>query len=146
MPSIESIPIQIVSSGDGLTGQAEAVLTEVSEMLKRLLDEGMEDSIDLRSLPLSPADLDWLEEQLGRGEVEIVMEAGGRSVLTETAYPGVWLVTHRDRQDHAVAQFIEIAYVPKIVPPDISDVEKGYKRLLLKANNYSDRSVEDGEE
>jgi hydrogenase-1 operon protein HyaF len=146
MPSIESIPIQIVSSGDGLTGQAEAVLTEVSEMLKRLLDEGMEDSIDLRSLPLSPADLDWLEEQLGRGEVEIVMEAGGRSVLTETAYPGVWLVTHRDRQDHAVAQFIEIAYVPKIVPPDISDVEKGYKRLLLKAKNHSDRSVEDGEE
>jgi hydrogenase-1 operon protein HyaF len=146
MPSIESIPIQIVSSGDGLTGQAEAVLTEVSEMLKRLLDEGMEDSIDLRSLPLSPADLDWLEEQLGRGEVEIVMEAGGRSVLTETAYPGVWLVTHRDRQDHAVAQFIEIAYVPKIVPPDISDVEKGYIRLLLKAKNHSDRSVEDGEE
>lgn len=145
MPSIESIPIQIVSGGDGLTGQAEAVLSEVAERLKRLLEAGEEDSIDLRSLPLSPADLDWLEERLGRGEAEITLDAGGRSVLTETAYPGVWLVTHRDLREHVVAQFIEIARVPHILAPARMDIERGYKRLLSNLKHQPGRSEEDEE-
>lgn len=115
-----------------LTGQAQAVLTEIAGMLKRLLDGGVEDSIDLRSLALSDADRVWLETQLGRGEVEIMLEAGGRSVLTETAYPGVWRVIHRDMQDRAIAELIEVAYVPAIIRPDTGDVKKGYEGLLLK--------------
>lgn len=131
MSSIEQISIRIASLDEMLTGQAEAVLTEIAEMLKRLLDEGVEDSIDLRSLPLSPADRDWLDAELGRGEVEVALEAGGRSVLMETAYPGVWKVTHRDTQDRVVAELIEVAFVPVIVRPDKMDVEKGYEGLLL---------------
>jgi hydrogenase-1 operon protein HyaF len=131
MSSIEQISIRIASFDEMLTGQAEAVLTETAEMLKRLLDEGVENSIDLRSLPLTPADRDWLDAELGRGEVEIVLEAGGRSVLSETAFPGVWKITHRDTQDRVVAELIEVAFVPAIIRPDKTDVEKGYKGLLL---------------
>lgn len=132
MSSIEQISIRIASFEEMLTGQAEAVLTEVAEMLKRLLQDGAEDSIDLRSLPLTPADRDWLDEQLGRGEVEIVLEAGGRSVLAETAYPGVWKIMHRDTEDRIVAELIEVAFVPAIIRPDKTDIEKGYEGLLLK--------------
>lgn len=132
MPSIDQIPVSVMPLDGMLTGQAEAVLTEIAGMLKRLLDEGIEDSIDLRSLALSDADRAWLEAQLGRGEVEIMLEAGGRSVLTETAYPGVWQVIHRDMQDRVIAELIEVAYVPALVRPDIGDVKRGYKGLLLK--------------
>jgi hydrogenase-1 operon protein HyaF len=132
MSSIEHISIRIASFEEMLTGQAEAVLTEVAEMLKRLLEEGVEDSIDLRSLPLTPADRDWLDERLGRGEVEIVLEAGGRSVLAETAFPGVWKIMHRDTEDRIVAELIEVAFVPAIIRPDQTDIEKGYEGLLLK--------------
>jgi hydrogenase-1 operon protein HyaF len=145
MSSLDGIPVHVVSAADGLTGQAGAVLAEVAERLKRLLEVGEEDSIDLRSLPLSPADLEWLEQQLGRGEAEITLDAGGRSVLTETGYPGVWLITHRDVRDHAVAQFIEVAYVPKIVPPARADIEKGYESLLFNLKHQSARSNEDEE-
>lgn len=131
MPSIDQIPISIVSPDEMLTGQAEAVLTEIAGMLKHLLDEGIEGSIDLRGLALSGADRIWLEKKLGRGEVEIMLEAGGRSVLTETAYPGVWKVMHRDDRDRVVAELIEVAFVPAIIRPDNGDVKKGYESLLL---------------
>jgi len=130
MSTIDRIPVSIAGPDDMLTGQAEAVLTEVAEMLKRLIEQNIEDSIDLRSLPLSTADRTWLDRQLGRGEVEILLEAGGRSIMTETAYPGVWRITHRDGQDRVVAEFVEVAWVPKIVKPDAGDVKKGYESLL----------------
>lgn len=131
MSTIENISISIAGPDDMLTGQAEAVLTEVAEMLKRLIEQNIEDSIDLRSLPLSAADRKWLDGQLGHGEVDILLEAGGRSVMTETAYPGVWRITHRDSQDRVVAEFVEVALVPNIVKPDAGDVKKGYESLLL---------------
>lgn len=132
MSTLESISIHIASADEMLSGQAEAVLVEIAELLGRLLAQGEENSIDIRGLPLTRADRAWLEAQLGRGEVEIVMEAGGTSRLLETAYPGVWIVTHRDPTGRVVAELIEIAQVPAILKPDLSDVEKGYKSLLLE--------------
>jgi len=129
MRPINEIPIHVLSPDEMLTGQAEAVLSEVADLLGRLLATGEEGSIDLRSLPLSPADRDWLDERLGRGEVEIGIEAGGRSDLYETACAGVWKVVHRDAEERVVAEFIEVAYVPAIVRPATADIEQARKRL-----------------
>ena len=120
-----------------LTGQAEAVLVEVAELLGRLVEQGEESSIDIRGLPLTRADREWLDAQLGRGEVEIVMEAGGTSTLLETAFPGVWKVTHHDPVGRVVAELIEVANVPAILRPDQSDIEMGYGSLLLKLRSQS---------
>lgn len=132
MSSLEHISIRVASFDEMLTGQAEAVLAEAAEMLGRLMAEGVEDSIDLRGLPLTAADRDWLDAQLGRGEAEVVLEAGGRSVLKETAYPGLWRVVHQDLSGRVVAELLEVAFVPLIIRPDKIDVEKGYESLLLK--------------
>ena len=137
MRSINEIPIHVLSPDEMLTGQAEAVLTEVADMLGRLLETGEEGSIDLRSLPLSPADRDWLDAQLGRGEVEISLEAGGRSILTETAYSGVWKVVHHDPDERVVAELIEVALVPAIVKPAKSDIEKAYNNLQSNLKQVS---------
>jgi hydrogenase-1 operon protein HyaF len=137
MSTIDNISISIAGPDDMLTGQAEAVLTEVAEMLRHLIEQNIEDSIDLRSLPLSTADRKWLDRQLGHGEVEILLEASGCSVLTETAYPAVWKVTHNDVNDRVIAEFIEVAWVPAIIKPDARDVKKGYESLLLKLDGKS---------
>lgn len=129
MRSINEIPVHVLSPDEMLTGQAEAVLSEVADLLGRLLETGEEGSIDLRSLPLSPADRDWLDAKLGSGEVEIVIEAGGRSTLYETAYSGVWKVVHRDTEERVVSEFIEVAYVPAIVQPAAADIENAYEKL-----------------
>jgi hydrogenase-1 operon protein HyaF len=137
MPSIDQIPIHVLSADDFLTGQAEAVLTEVAEMLGRLLETGETGSIDLHGLPLSPADKTWLDEQLGRGEVEIILEAGGRSTLSESAYSGVWKVVHRDVDGRVVAEMIEVAHVPEIVKPADADIERAYENLQLNLKQHS---------
>jgi len=129
MSSINQIPVHVMSPGEMLTGQAEAVLTEIGELLGRLLESGEAGSIDLRSLPLSPADRAWLDERLGLGEVEIVMNAGGESALNETAYAGVWKVVHRDTEGRVLAELIEVAYVPEIVKPATADIESAYHHL-----------------
>lgn len=126
---VKDIPVHVLSPDEMLTGQAEAVLSEVADLLARLLATGEAGSIDLRSLPLSPADRDWLDAQLGRGEVGIVLEAGGRSDLYETAYAGVWKVVHRDTEARVVSEFIEVSPVPAIVKPARIDIEQALERL-----------------
>lgn len=137
MPSIDEIPIHVLSPDEMLTGQAEAVLAEIADLLGRLLTAGEEGSIDLRSLPLSAADRDWLDGKLGRGEVEITLEAGGRSTLTETAYSGVWKVVHRDTGERVVAEFIEVAHVPAIVRPARADLETAREKLQSELKRIS---------
>ena len=137
MQSINQIPVLVLSPAEMLTGQAEAVLTEIAELLDRLLETGEAGSIDLRSLPLSPADRTWLDERLGVGEVEIVMNAGGESVLSETAYAGVWKVVHRDAEDRVIAELIEVAYVPEIVKPAAADIESACTKLQSSLKQIS---------
>lgn len=129
MRSINEIPVHALSADEMLTGQAEAVLVEVANLLARMVATGEEGSIDLRSLPLSPADRDWLDAKLGRGEVDIALEAGGRSELYETAYAGVWKVVHRDTEARVVAEFIEVASMPAIVKPALADIERANQKL-----------------
>lgn len=137
MSSIEQISIMALSADEMLTGQAEAVLTEIAELLGQLLETGKGDSIDLRSLPLSPADRVWLDEQLGRGELEIRLDAGGQSILSETAFSGVWKVVHRDIDERVIAELIEVAYVPDIVRPTIMDIKRAHDDLQLNLKQIS---------
>lgn len=128
--SLDAIPIHVVSPADsGLTGNAPPLLREVLERVRRLLDSGETASIDLSALPLTPADLDWLHEKLGRGEVAITLDAFGESSLDETACPGVWWVTHRNARGAVVAQFLEAAFVPELVKAQPQDVQTGYESL-----------------
>ena len=127
--SLESIPIHPVSSS--LTGNAPPLLRELLEMVRRLIDAGESSAIDLSALPLTPADLDWLRERLGAGEISVTLQANGESTLNETGCPGVWWVTHRNGQGAVTSQFIEVAFVPELVKAHPQDVAIGQERLEL---------------
>lgn len=130
--SLDAIPIHVVdapSAAPGLTGNAPPLLRELLEMLQRLLDSGETAAIDLSALPLTPADLDWLRDKLGAGEIAVTLQASGESTLAETACPGVWWVTHRNEQGAVIAQFIEVAFVPELVKAHPQDVALGREQL-----------------
>lgn len=127
--ALEDIPVSVTAPGEQLTGQGEAVLGEIAALLERLLAGGGNGSIDLRSLPLSPADREWLQQRLGKGEVSISLDAGGASCLTETGVAGVWWVEHRDEQDALRGEFIEVAAVPVLVAAHPEDMAAGLERL-----------------
>ena len=121
--------IPVVAEAGGLTDNARAVLLEIETLLDSLLRTGEGGIVDIRGLPLTPADHRWLLEQLGKGEVVIDMDIGGHSGIRETAFPGVWWVTHRDERDNPVSEFIQVAYVPELISAHPDDVESGLEHL-----------------
>jgi hydrogenase-1 operon protein HyaF len=130
--TLDAIPIHVIhpSSGEpGLSGNAPPLLRELAEQVRRLLETGEPSAIDLSALPLTPADLDWLREKLGGGEISVTLQAGGESTLDETACAGVWWVTHRNEQGGVASQFIEVAFVPELVKAHPADVAIGRERL-----------------
>ncbi len=111
---------------------AAAVLKELERLLERLLRLGQGGSVDLGSLPLGSADRDALQTRLGRGEVEILLEAGGHSRLLETGLPGVWWVQHHDETGAPAAESLDVSWVPPIVPAHPDDVRAGLEGLKRK--------------
>jgi hydrogenase-1 operon protein HyaF len=132
--SLDAIPIHVITptpGEPGLTGNAPPLLRELAEQVKRLLASGEPSAIDLSALPLTPADLDWLHDKLGDGEIAVTLQASGDSTLNETACPGVWWVTHHNEQGAVTSQFIEVAFVPELVKAHPQDVAIGLETLEL---------------
>ncbi|MBU1666691.1 MAG: hydrogenase expression/formation protein [Gammaproteobacteria bacterium] len=137
---LDAIPVVAVPPGlraGELSGNAPALLREIAEMVRRLLSEGETSAIDLQALPLTPADLEWLHEQLGEGEITVTLNADGESSLNETACPGVWWVTHRNPKGAVVSEFLEVAFVPELVKAHQDDVVIGLEHLELLISDLS---------
>ena len=137
--SLDTIPIHVInapSAEPGLTGNAPPLLRELVELVRRLLETGEPSAIDLSALPLSPADLDWLREKLGNGEISVTLQANGESTLNETACPGVWWVTHHNEQGAVTSQFIEVTFVPELVKAHPQDVAIGREYLELLISDH----------
>lgn len=141
---LDAIPIVVVNTAatqpireTGLSGNAPVLLREIAELAHRLLDSGESAAIDLRALPLTPDDLDWLRETLGQGQVVATLEAEGESTLSETVCPGVWWVTHHNEQGAVVSEFIEVTFVPELLKAHPDDVQIGLEHLELLISDLS---------
>jgi hydrogenase-1 operon protein HyaF len=111
------------------TGNVEPLLHEIRHALKRLADGEDGTVIDLKSLPMAPGEERRIEEALGEGEVRAELQALGPTVVQETAYPGVWLVTHRNAENEVVARFIEVTRMPDILMAQPEDIARGIEKL-----------------
>jgi hydrogenase-1 operon protein HyaF len=140
MSGLDNIPVNVEAPampfGSGNTG---AILAELETSLRTLLKSGKEHSIDLRSLPLLPGELDYLRERLGTGEVQVDVNALGHSTVVETAIRGVWWVTHRNAVDNVMAEFLEVSFCPDIIRAQRDDVRESLEVLgaLLAGDNHS---------
>jgi hydrogenase-1 operon protein HyaF len=106
----------------GLGGGVAAILTELADGLERLAANGETALIDLRSLPMSPADREELLAVLGDGEVTATLDAQGVSTLRETAVAGLWWTLHRDQTGAVTAELLEVALAPQILAAHPQDV------------------------
>jgi hydrogenase-1 operon protein HyaF len=114
------------------TGMANAVLTEIAGRLEALADSGVASAIDLKSLPLTEADLADLEELLGQGEVSAELEVVGRTTVRETAYAGVWWIRHFGGGEQVAAEEIAITPVPEILGAHPEDITAAAERIRLQ--------------
>jgi len=108
---------------------ADALFAELAEALARLAATGEETVIDLKSLPVSPADLEALGERLGTGEVRCDIEVAGRSEVRETAYSGIWWVRHYGAGDELAVEEIVVTRVPEILVSHPDDVAFAARRM-----------------
>jgi hydrogenase-1 operon protein HyaF len=125
MTSLDAITVKV----EAATGNVEPLLHEIRHALQRVA-EGREGTvIDLRRLPLAPGEEERIESVLGKGEVRAELDAIGPTVVQETSYAGVWLVTHRNTEHAVVARFIEVTRMPEILQAQLADIESGISRL-----------------
>ena len=83
----------------------------------------------MRALPLAPGEEKRIEEALGEGEVRAELNALGPSVILETSYPGVWLVTHRNTEGEIIGRQIEVTYIPSLLESQPEDIRAGLAGL-----------------
>ena len=125
MSSLDAIAVNI----EATTGNIPPLLHEIRHALNRLARGEAGTSIDLRSLPLAPGEEERIEAVLGEGEVRAELEALGPTLVQETSYPGVWLVTHRNADGAVIARFIEVTRMPDILMSQQEDIERGISKL-----------------
>lgn len=104
------------------TGMAQAVLHELSGHLANLAESGKTSIIDLLSLPMTETDLNELADLLGVGEVEATISSIGSSSIRETAYRGIWWVTHYGDDEKILSELIEVTRVPEILVTHMDDI------------------------
>lgn len=132
MPSVEGCgPCQ------GVTGNDLPILNEIRHALKKLLDTGEGTAIDLRRIPMAPGEEGRLENVLGLGEVTAQLNALGPSEIRETAFPGVWLVTHHNTSGETISKFIEVTWFPSILKAQQEDVKHGLKNLTQRLSELA---------
>ena len=125
MSSLDTIPV----TAEVASGNVKPLLHEVRHALKRLANGEDGTVIDLQSIPLAPGEEERIEELLGKGEVRAELDALGPSVVQETSYPGVWLVTHSNTEQVVVGRFIEVTHMPELLKSQQADIEHAISRL-----------------
>ena len=125
MSSLDKIAV----NAEVTTGNVAPLLHEIRHALKRLANGEEGTTIDLRSLPLAPGEQERIEATLGTGEVRAEVDALGPTLIQETSYPGVWLITHKNTDDAVVARFIEVTYIPELLRSQPADIEAGLAKL-----------------
>jgi hydrogenase-1 operon protein HyaF len=136
MQKLQDIAIR-VDATDGLPlnhSNATPIMHEILHALQRLLNDQETTTIDLNALPFGPGDEEELLNLLGSGEIRVELDSLGRSLITETAYSGVWLVDHRNADDQRIALQIEITPIPAILKAQNEDVRHALARLEDKLN------------
>lgn len=141
LPSDDEL-LHAINSGElKPSAQILALLRELQVMLTALTKQGEQNSIDIRSLPLSPSDYEILMQILGTGEVSATVNTLGLTEIKETRFSGIWSLRHYNSHDEIVAELIEVTPLPDILKsqdPDLVDsteVLQGYLQKLQSHNN-----------
>ena len=120
-----------IHSGNELTQNVKPLLHEIKHALESLIENGKTSIIDLRSIPLAPGEEDKILSTLGTGEVQAQLNTLGLSVIIETQYAGVWVVTHYNDDNNIISRFIEVTTMPSILSSQTEDIMAAYSSLTL---------------
>lgn len=140
MSKLEEIGVRVETENPS-SGQVGAILCELQTRLKTQNAEGLDDSIDLHTLPLFPSDYELLKKTLGYGEIHISIDAIGPTEIYETAISGIWWLTHYNSEDEIIAEYIEITTLPEIVKTDSRELTVAERQLQQLIDNHNQHNL-----
>lgn len=111
------------------TMNAPSVLEELHAQQRRWNPGDAAHVINLSLLPLSPADVGYLDAQVGQGPVAILSRGYGNCRIVSTRLPRTWRVTYYNSQDMVILDTLEIAAVPEVACAARQDLEDSAERL-----------------
>lgn len=124
------------------TGMAYSILAEIGQLLTALSERGETGAIDLRSLPLTDADREQLDQILGHGEVRAELDLAGTTEVWETSYDGVWWVRHKGAGDKIATEEIAVTPVPEILKTHPVDIAAASRRIRQDLDSSEAQSHE----
>ena len=115
-------------SGDSVLN-ALPILVELQSHVAAYGGNGKQHSINLTLLPLSDEDVEFIDERLGRGAIDILSRGYGKCEVISTRTPNVWWVRYYNSMDSLILNSIEVVAVPEVVTAATEDLQDSAKRL-----------------
>ena len=108
---------------------ALAILVELETHAAAFDRDGAAHAINLSLLPLTDDDLEFLEQRLGRGAVDVLSSAYGTCQVTSTLVPNVWWVRYFNSMGTPILSSLEVVAVPVVVKAAVEDLRDSAARL-----------------
>ncbi|MEJ2257984.1 MAG: hydrogenase expression/formation protein [Woeseiaceae bacterium] len=105
------------------------ILVELRAHARSYPHDGQPHAINLTLLPLSEAEIGFVEQRLGRGPVEILSRGYGKCQVTSTATPNVWWVRFYNAMGTLILNTIEVVDIPEVVVAAEEDLRDSAQRL-----------------
>ncbi len=100
---------------------AHALLYEIVDCLRLLIEQGQPSRIDLGALPIGEEDYELLRNNLGEGPIQAEVADDGYVLVMETGIGGVWWLQELSDEEELVAEYLEVNLLPEAlqVPPEL---------------------------
>lgn len=113
----------------------DAVIIELLQLMDNYLLTQTAGAVDIKSLPLSDDACSLLKSKMGLGEVNAVVRLSGDTEVYETAFSGVWWITHKNIDGRVLAEHIEVGRVPAILCSHNEDIKQAREKLYQQVSN-----------
>ncbi len=129
-----SAAVDIAAEGVGSElANALPILVELQSQHEKYADGGAPHSINLTLLPLSDPELEFIDQRLGRGPIDVLSRAYGKCEVISTQTAGIWWVRYYNSMGVLILNTLEVVDVPGVVkaaPEDLVDSAARLKEIL----------------
>jgi len=109
------------------------ILVELQSRHERYVAGGSAHSINLTLLPLSEAEVEFIDQRLGRGPIDVLSRAYGKCEVISSGTAGIWWVRYYNSMGVLILNTLEVVEVPGVVkaaPEDLADSAERLKEIL----------------
>jgi len=117
------------------------LLVELDNHCRLFTQDGNPHSINLTLLPLSPEELVFIDQRLGRGPVGMLSRAYGKCEVISTQCKNVWWVRYYNAMGVLILNLLEVTGIPQIVAAADEDISDSATRLDELLQHYWTKSA-----